>query len=214
MGQQKLKIRTLSQKNFSSYGEVIELKGAEELVINQGTTTRFNALAFVDVGEEGGVPIISIFEGKRRPDPIKLVLMERHPLGSQAFFPLSNHGWIVVVCKSNGSGEKPDLSTIECFYARGDQGVSYLKGTWHHPLIVLEASQKFLVVDRQGDGCNLNEFSIENLDINIGPDNLINSTSDRLIKLCDSLLCSWISFSIGTVVNCPSLTIIFPLMIV
>jgi ureidoglycolate lyase len=103
--------------------------------------------------------------------------MERHPLGSQAFFPLSNHGWIVVVCKSNSSGEKPDLSTIECFYARGDQGVSYLKGTWHHPLIVLEASQKFLVVDRQGDGCNLNEFSIENLDINIGPDNLINSKS-------------------------------------
>ena len=177
MGQPKLKIRTLSQKNFSSYGEVIELKGAEELVINQGTTTRFNALALVDVGEEGGVPIISIFEGKRRPDPIKLVLMERHPLGSQAFFPLSNHGWIVVVCKSNSSGEKPDLSTIECFYARGDQGVSYLKGTWHHPLIVLEASQKFLVVDRQGDGCNLNEFSIENLDINIGPDNLINFNS-------------------------------------
>ncbi len=86
MGQQKIKIKPLSQKNFSSYGEVIEIKGAEELVINQGTTTRYNALALVDVGEEGGVPIISIFEGKRRPDPIKLVLMERHLWGHKHFF--------------------------------------------------------------------------------------------------------------------------------
>ncbi len=60
---------------------------------------------------------------------------------------------------------------------KGRSRSKLLKGTWHHPLIVLEASQKFLVVDRQGDGRNLNEFSIENLDINIGPDNLISSKS-------------------------------------
>ena len=69
----------------------------KKLMINQGTTTRFNALSSVDVSTENGEPIISIFEGQRRPDPIRLEVMERHPLGSQAFFPLSEHGWLVVV---------------------------------------------------------------------------------------------------------------------
>ena len=102
-----LKIKPLSKSNFAPYGQVIELKNAEKLMINQGTTTRFNALASVDVATENGEPIISIFEGQRRPDPIKLEVMERHPLGSQAFFPLSKHGWLVVVCRSNSSGMSP-----------------------------------------------------------------------------------------------------------
>ena len=112
-----LKIKPLSKSNFAPYGQVIELKDAEKLIINQGTTTRFNALSSVDVATENGEPIISIFEGQRRPDPIKLEVMERHPLGSQAFFPLSKYGWLVVVCKSNSSGDEPDLSTVECFFA-------------------------------------------------------------------------------------------------
>jgi ureidoglycolate lyase len=170
-----LKISVLSKNNFGPYGEVIELKDAEKLIINQGTTTRFNALSTVDVVTENGEPILSIFEAQRRPEPIKLEVMERHPLGSQAFFPLSRDGWLVVVCKSNSSGDEPDLSTVECFFAEGDQGVNYFKGTWHHPLIVLEESQKFLVVDRQGDGCNLNEFFIDNIDIKIDFDRFRNS---------------------------------------
>ena len=82
-----LKISVLSKNNFGPYGEVIELKDAEKLIINQGTTTRFNALSTVDVATENGEPILSIFEAQRRPEPIKLEVMERHPLGSQAFFP-------------------------------------------------------------------------------------------------------------------------------
>tara|TARA_B100001057_G_scaffold80357_1_gene75536 strand:- start:423 stop:953 length:531 start_codon:yes stop_codon:yes gene_type:complete len=169
-----LKIKPLSKSNFAPYGQVIELKDAEKLIINQGTTTRFNALSSVDVATENGEPIISIFEGQRRPDPIKLEVMERHPLGSQAFFPLSKHGWLVVVCKSNSSGDEPDLSTVECFFAEGNQGVNYFKGVWHHPLLVLEKSQKFLVVDRQGDGSNLNEFLIKNINLKIDLDSLEN----------------------------------------
>ena len=170
-----LKISFLSKNNFGTYGQVIELKDAEKLIINQGTTTRFNALSSVDAATENGKPIISIFEAKRRPEPIKLEVMERHPLGSQAFFPLSKHGWLVVVCKSNSSGDKPDLSTAECFFAEGNQGVNYFKGTWHHPLIVLQESQRFLVVDRQGDGCNLNEFFIKKMDLKIDLDSFRNS---------------------------------------
>jgi ureidoglycolate lyase len=66
------------------------------------------------------------------------------------------------------------LSTIECFFAEGNQGVNYFKGAWHHPLLVLEKSQKFLVVDRQGDGNNLNEFFIKNINLKIDLDSLEN----------------------------------------
>ena len=48
----------------------------------------------------------------------------------------------------------------------------YKRQAWHHPLLVLEKSQKFLVVDRQGDGCNLNEFFIKNMDLKIDLDSL------------------------------------------
>ena len=173
-----LKIKPLSKSNFAPYGQVIELKNAEKLMINQGTTTRFNALSSVDVASENGEPIISIFEGQRRPDPIRLEVMERHPLGSQSFFPLSKHGWLVVVCKSNSSGDAPDLSTVECFFAQGNQGVNYFRGAWHHPLLVLQKSQKFLVVDRQGGGSNLNEFFIGNMDLKIDLESIRNLASD------------------------------------
>ena len=64
------------------------------------------------------------------------------------------------------------MSTVEGFFAEGNQGVNSFKGAWHHPLLVLEESQKFLVVDRQGDGCNLNEFFIKNMDLKIDSDSL------------------------------------------
>ena len=67
------------------------------------------------------------------------------------------------------------MSTVECFFAEGDQGVNYFKGAWHHPLLVLEESQKFLVVDRQGDGRNLNEFFIKKMDLKIDLDGFRNS---------------------------------------
>ena len=104
-----------------------------------------------------GRPIISLFRGTRRPDPIEIHLLERHPLGSQAFMPLSQHDWLVVVAHGNTAGNAPDFSTLACFRASGEQGVSYDRGVWHHPLLVLQPVQDFLVIDRQGEGHNLDE---------------------------------------------------------
>jgi len=139
------------------FGTVIETDGAQQISINQGTTTRFDAMSPVDVEEAGGQPIISLFRGTRRPNPIEIHLLERHPLGSQAFMPLSQYDWLVVVAHGNAAGDAPDFSTLACFKASGIQGVSYNRGTWHHPLLTLQASQDFLVIDRQGDGHNLDE---------------------------------------------------------
>ena len=158
-----LPIEPLSKDAFAPFGTVIECDGATEIAINQGTTTRFDALAAVDVADFDGHPIISLFRGSRRPDPIMLELMERHPRGSQAFYPLSNAEWLVVVAPGNADDTAPDFAAMRCFLARGDQGVSYHKGTWHHPLLVLAPEQDFLVIDRakpvaEAAGLNLDEI--------------------------------------------------------
>ena len=157
MAGRMLTFQPLTKAAFAPYGTVIETRDAKQISINQGTTTRFDALAKIDVSREGGTPIISLFRGTRRPSPIEICLLERHPLGSQAFMPLSDHDWLVVVAPGNADDSAPDFGSLVCFRATGAQGVSYDRGTWHHPLLVLEESQDFLVMDRSGDGHNLDE---------------------------------------------------------
>ncbi|MEM6682005.1 MAG: ureidoglycolate lyase [Pseudomonadota bacterium] len=146
-----LPIEPLTKAAFAPFGTVIEAEGAERLSINQGTTERFHALAQLDVGEDGGIPILSIFKAQARAFPIQIVMMERHPLSSQAFFPLSFHDWLVVV------STQPHPKALRAFLARGDQGVQYARGVWHHPLLVMQPQQDFLVADRAGSGDNLQE---------------------------------------------------------
>lgn len=145
-----IKPRPLTAQAFKPYGQVIETAGNTPVMINEGTTQRYHALAGVDVGEGGA--IISIFRGSRRPLQIKM--LERHPLGSQAFYPLENAQWLLVVSQA----ERPGPGDLEAFIASGEQGVQYAKNTWHHPLLVLRDQQDFLVVDREGAGENLEEI--------------------------------------------------------
>jgi ureidoglycolate lyase len=148
-----LNVEPLTKAAFAPYGDVIERDGAECRSINAGTTDRLHALASVEVGS--GRAIVSIFQGRRRDYPLTIAMMERHPLGSQAFVPLQVADWLVVVSDDQGL---PDEKTLRCFRARGDQGVNYRAGVWHHPLLVLAPSQEFLVVDRDGPGENLEEI--------------------------------------------------------
>ena len=148
-----LPVEPLNKAAFAPFGDVIERAGAQRLLINEGTTERYHDLAAVDVGRGGGRPLISIFRATPRPRPIAIRMMERHPLGSQAFYPLARHDWLVVVCRGAAA---PDPSSLRCFRPTGGQGVNYRPDTWHHPLLVLQP-QDFLVVDRGGPGDNLQE---------------------------------------------------------
>lgn len=150
----QIEIAPLTRAAFAPFGDVIEMDGAEHFPINQGTTERFHDLANIDVAAIGGKPIVSIFEGQPRPQPIQLEVMERHPLGSQAFYPLQNQDWLVVVAK----GDDPTLpQNLKAFRASGRQGVNYARNTWHHPLLVLNKNNRFLIIDRKGPGENLEE---------------------------------------------------------
>lgn len=148
--------RPLTAEAFAPYGEVISARdGAPPYPINYGATTRFNALARVDATTDGGAPIISIFRSTPLP-ALVLKIMERHPVGSQAFMPLSGRPYLVAVAPA---GEF-DPAKIEVFLAAGDQGVNYAAGTWHHYSLALGEVSDFLVVDRAGPGTNLDEVEL------------------------------------------------------
>lgn len=145
-------IEPLTSEAFLPFGDVIEMSGAEIININQNFAQRFNDLAEIDVSEEGGSVNISLAAAMPRPQPIAIKLMERHPLGSQIFYPLQDEPWLVLVCD-----DPKDLESYRAFKASGQQGINYARNTWHHPLLVLEA-QRFFVVDRKGPGNNLEEL--------------------------------------------------------
>lgn len=151
-----LEAAPLTADAFRPFGEVIEPDNASEIrLINKGTTTRFHDIAPVDVLAEGGRPLISIFRGKPFELPVTIEMMERHPLGSQAFMPLSGRPYLIVVAADQERRPGDPVA----FLADGTQGVSYARGVWHHPLIALGRVSDFLVVDRGGDGSNLEEHN-------------------------------------------------------
>jgi ureidoglycolate lyase len=143
-----LTIEPLTSLAFAPFGDVIEAsESVKSYVINEGYAERYHDLAKVDVASLGGWPIVSIFKAKPRLMPLPLKLLERHPLGSQAFIPLSSQSFLVVVALA---GDIPQLASIRCFQTVAGQGVNYARGTWHHPLIAQNTVSDFLVIDRGG----------------------------------------------------------------
>ena len=149
---------TLTREAFAPFGELIEASDAvHHFTINGGNTERYHDLAQIDAGPDGRV-IVSIFRGQPRTLPFRVEMMERHPLGSQAFVPMSGRPYLIVVAPA---GEAPTVRDLRVFLARGDQGINYATGVWHHPLLALDAVSDFLVVDRSGAAPNCDEIQLE-----------------------------------------------------
>lgn len=145
--------RPLTRDAFASFGSVIDKTGAEPRPMNAGMARRFHDLAGIAVAGEGARVVIGVVEAQPYPLPLKLGLVERHPLGAQAFVPLSDAPFLVVVCPDVEG--RPGLP--QAFVTAPGQGVSYEAGTWHGVLTPFGAPQEFLVVDRGGPGVNLEE---------------------------------------------------------
>lgn len=153
-----LKAAPLTAQGFAAFGEVIEIAGHRAQWINQGTSQRFDDLAQVDVLQDGGRPLISIFKASPRALPFAVRTLERHPLSSQSFFPLNGRSFLVVVAEG---AQQPIAGGVRAFLSSGNQGVNYRRNTWHHALIALEQSCDFLVLDRGGPGSNCEEIELE-----------------------------------------------------
>ncbi|OQP87631.1 ureidoglycolate hydrolase [Rhizobium rhizosphaerae] len=151
---ERLTLEPLTAEAFAPFGSVIQADPAAMRLINGGTTERYHALAEAEAYGEDARVILNIFRGAPRAFPYALTMMERHPLGSQSFSPLTPRDWLVVVAPDeDGRPGRPRV-----FRACGDQGVNYRANVWHHPLMAVGAATDFLVVDRTGAGNNLEEF--------------------------------------------------------
>ena len=143
--------KEINKENFAKFGDVISINDIKPLDINNGYAKRYDGVANLSTLAENGETTISIFSALKRSFPMKIDMMEKHPLGSQAFIPMKETTFLALVAPE---GEKPDLEKIVSFIIPKGIGINYNPGTWHFPLISTE-NMNFLVVDRKGPGNNL-----------------------------------------------------------
>ncbi len=143
----------LTREAFAPFGDVIDIDTANHYPINAGKAERFHALATAEATGPNARVLVSIVRGTPYEFPLKLTMVERHPFGSQVFMPLSPRPFVVVVAHDeNGRPGGP-----HAFITRPGQGVNYPRNAWHGVLTPMGEDQDFLVVDRGGDGVNLEE---------------------------------------------------------
>ena len=146
-----IKAKKITKKNFSKFGQLIDTSKKNPININDGYAKRFNDLINIDTSKKNGKAIVSIFKAKKRRFPMKIDMMEKHPLGSQAFIPMDDTKFLVFVAPR---GNKPNINKIQSFVVPKQTGINYNAGIWHFPLISMK-NMNFLVVDRKGKGNNL-----------------------------------------------------------
>ena len=141
----------ITKENFSVFGDLISSENIEPIDINAGYAKRFDDLANVNTLKDEGKTIVSIFSAIKRIFPMKIDMMEKHPLGSQAFMPMIETTFLAFVAPP---GDLPEINKIKSFIVPPKNGINYKPGVWHFPLISTEDTS-FLVIDRKGSGDNL-----------------------------------------------------------
>ena len=141
----------ITKKSFLQFGDVISSNEITPIDINSGYAKRFDDLANINTQQNDGKTIISIFSALKRSFPMKIDMMEKHPLGSQAFMPMKETTFLCFVAPQ---GESPKINKICAFVVPPKVGINYKPGIWHFPLISTEDTD-FLVIDRKGNGENL-----------------------------------------------------------
>ncbi|ARO55535.1 ureidoglycolate hydrolase [Methylorubrum extorquens] len=157
MSERQILVEPLTQAAFAPFGTVIDKAAVAPRPMNAGKARRFHDLAQVAVVGADGQVVIGFVEAEPYTLPLRLSLVERHPLGAQAFIPVNAAPFLVVVCPDEGG--KPGRP--RAFLTAPGQGVCYAPGTWHGVLTPLDRSQDFWVIDRGGPGVNLEEHPFD-----------------------------------------------------
>jgi ureidoglycolate lyase len=156
-----LTVLPLTAERFAPFGDVIETSVEDKQAMNSSKFERYSDLAQINVGADaGGRPSISIAVCRTATAlPYRVDMLERHPLGSQAFIPLTRFPFVVVVAPA---AEEVEVDEITAFVTNGRQGINYHQGVWHMPMISMQRGQEFLIIDRamedekgeEGDNCD------------------------------------------------------------
>jgi ureidoglycolate lyase len=147
----RLSVAPLTRSAFGLFGEVIDASGPADDVANDGAAQVYRDRAAADFNADGGRIRFSVVRTAPQRLPLRIEMLERHPLSAQAFSPLAGANWLVVVAPAGSL----DPDAVVAFRVAPGQGVNYRRGVWHHPLIALGRESDFLVIDRAGEGVNL-----------------------------------------------------------
>ena len=155
MSSNVIKVQPLSADLFRPFGDLINFDGAPDRRINQGLCGRYHNRAALDFSD--GSAGLSLFDARPRTFPYELLLMERHPLGSQAFIPMTEQPFVVIVAADAGDRPGQPLAFITAPHT----AINYHINTWHGVLVPLHAPGHFAVVDRIGKGANVEQCWFE-----------------------------------------------------
>lgn len=147
-------VEPLTRDAFAPFGQVIEADGAQHYPINAGKCERYHDLAKVELGGLHARTLISLLHSQGFELPHTFTLVERHPLGSQAFYPLSGRSFLAIVAPDQSGAP----GTPRAFVTGPGQGINIAMNTWHGVLTPLGPEADFLCVDRGGEGNNLEEY--------------------------------------------------------
>ena len=150
--------KPLTRERFAPYGDVIESVTDRKAGMNAARFERFDDLCGIEMSDAGRVAVSIARCRVATSLPYRIDMVERHPLGSQAFVPLTPCRMMVVVAPPEESVEASDL---RAFVTNGRQGINYHRGTWHMPLIAFDSGQEFLIIDRAADSPNCDEHSLD-----------------------------------------------------
>ena len=138
--------------NFAPFGELIAATERPATAVNAARFERFDGLARIDCGDAINVGIMRCAVATELP--CSFDLLERHPLGSQAFVPLDPLAYVVVV---GPASDAPQADALRAFVVPPRCGINMRAGIWHLPLLGSTPGQTFAVFDRTGDD-NLEEY--------------------------------------------------------
>ncbi|AGU48028.1 ureidoglycolate hydrolase AllA [Variovorax paradoxus B4] len=152
-----LAVQPLTPEAFAPYGTVLAAPAGTGRPINGGNAERFDLVGDLQLGAQGGRPMLALFRAQARRFPHEVAEMERHALGSQTFVPLGERRFVIVVAPA---GEAPAAGALAAFVTDGLQGVTLAPGTWHHALLAVDPGD-FVVVERGGDAVDCDTCALE-----------------------------------------------------
>ena len=161
----RITAQKLTRESFAGFGDVIDMGGDNHYPINGGRAERYHDLATAEATGLNARVLISMVRGTPYELPLKLSMVERHPFGSQAFYPLAQRPFLSIVCPDEGGIP----GTPRAFMCSPGQGINMAMNTWHGVLTPLGEVSDFLIIDRGGDGNNLEEYFFDQPWIVVGP---------------------------------------------
>ena len=126
----QIKTEPLTADAFAPFGDLLDCSGDPDKIINQGMCERYHDRARLDFSD--GAAGISLFNAKARHLPYLVDMVERHPAGSQAFIPMTQTRFLVVVAEDKGGTPWH----LRAFLTQPGQSINLHRGVWHGVLLL------------------------------------------------------------------------------